>query len=419
MNSGPASATTPFDVEAVRAEFPILDQQVNGHPLVYLDNAATSQKPKAVIDAICDYYTGYNSNVHRGAHFLADKATRRFEQARHKAAAFINSPRVEQVIWTRGTTEAINLVANSWAASNLGPGDRVLVPALEHHPNIVPWQMVAQRTGARVHPIAVTGDGEIDLAALEASLDERVKLIAVGHISNALGTVNPVQTIIALGHNVGAKVLIDGAQAVAHTPVDVQALDCDFYAFSGHKMFGPTGIGVLWGRESLLSAMPPWQGGGEMIETVSFDGTTYQGLPYRFEAGTPDIAGAIGLGAAIDYLNALDRAGAAAHETALLDRAIEQAESFPGVQRIGQAHQVAGVLSFLLEGAHPADVGMLLDQQGIAVRTGHHCAQPLMTQYHIPGTVRASFAFYNTTDEVDRLFEALTKVKHMLLPEVK
>ncbi len=408
-----------FDVEAVRAQFPILHQQVNGHPLVYLDNAATSQKPRAVIDAICDYYTGYNSNVHRGAHFLADKATGKFEAARHKVAAFINSPGHEQVIWTRGTTEAINLVAASWAGTNLAPGDRILVPALEHHSNIVPWQMAAERTGAEVHPIVVTDKGEIDLDELRKVLDERVKLIAVGHISNALGTVNPIEIIIALGHDVGAKVLIDGAQAVAHTPIDLQALGCDFYAFSGHKMFGPTGIGVLWGRESLLSAMPPWQGGGEMIETVSFDGSTYQGLPYRFEAGTPDIAGAIGLGAAIDYLNELDRTGAAAHEQALLDHAIERAESFPGVRRIGSAHRVAGVLSFLLDGAHPADVGTLLDQQGVAVRTGHHCAQPLMTQYSIPGTIRASFAFYNTIAEVDRLFEALTKVKDMLIPDVK
>ena len=403
-----------FDVEAVRRDFPILQQQVNGHPLVYLDNAATSQKPNAVIDAISDYYRGYNANVHRGIHTLAEKATAAIENARQSLAGFINSPAPEQVLWTRGTTEAINLVAYSWGRSNLKPGDRVLVPILEHHSSIVPWQMATESTGAEVVPIPVTPGGEIDMMALDELLDERVKMVAVSHISNALGTVNPVAEIVVRAHRVGAKVLIDGAQAVAHTPVDVQALNCDFYAFSGHKMFGPTGIGVLWGRRELLEAMPPWQGGGEMIEQVSFAGTSYQGLPYRFEAGTPDIAGAIGLAAAVDYLQHLDRVAVAAHEADVLEYALAQGAAFDGLTRFGEADHVAGVFSFLMDGIPPSDVGMLLDQQGIAVRTGHHCAQPIMAQYGIPGTVRASFALYNTRAEVDRLFEGLAKARRML-----
>lgn len=407
----------PFDVAAVREAFPILHQQVNGFPLVYLDNAATSQKPEMVIDAIANYYRHDNSNVHRAAHTLADRATRAFEAARGKVAGFINSPSPEQVIWTRGTTEGINLVANSWGRRNLRRGDRILIPVFEHHSNIVPWQLVALDTGAEIVTIPVTPAGELDLDVLAVLLDdERVKLVAVSHISNALGSVNPISEIAAMVHQRGAILLVDGAQAVAHAPVDVQALDCDFYAFSGHKMFGPTGIGVLWGKQELLAAMPPWQGGGEMIETVSFaSGTTYEGLPYKFEAGTPHIAGAIGLGAAVDYLGGIDRAAAARHEYGLLQYTAERGEDFIGLRRIGEAHVVAGVFSFVLEGAHAADVGMLLDQQGVAVRTGHHCAQPIMDQFNIHGTVRASFALYNTIDEVDRLFEALTKVRSMLL----
>lgn len=410
-----AAQSVGFDVDAIRQEFPILHQEIGGYPLVYLDSAATSQKPNAVIDAISEYYRGYNANVHRAAHHLADRATRAFEGSRGKVAAFINSPSTKQVIWTRGTTEAINLVANSWGGANLKPGDRILAPAMEHHSNLVPWQMVAGRTGASVEAIPVTDAGEIDLDGLDALLDERVRLVAIGHISNALGTVNPVEDIAARVHDAGALLLVDGAQGVAHAPVDVQGLGCDFYAFSGHKMFGPTGIGVLWGRESLLDEMPPWQGGGEMIETVSFGGSTYQSLPYKFEAGTPDIAGAIGLGAAIDFLNGLDRSAVIAHEQELLAYAIERGDAFEGLVRYGKAHVNAGVFSFLLEGAHAADIGMLLDQQGIAVRTGHHCAQPLMAQYNVSGTVRASFALYNTQAEIDRLFEALDKVKSMLL----
>lgn len=405
----------PFDAERVRADFPILNQEVNGHPLVYLDNAATTQKPRAVIQALVDYYEQDNSNVHRGAHALADRATQKFEAARVKVAEFINAPEARQVIWTRGTTESINLVAASWGRANLQAGDRVLVSAMEHHSNIVPWQLAAAEKGASVEPIPVDASGTLDLAALETMLDERVRMVACGHVSNALGTVNPVADVVRLAHAVGALVLIDGAQAVSHWPVDVQALDCDFYAFSAHKLFGPTGLGVLYGKRDLLEAMPPYQGGGEMIETVSFAGTSFNQLPYKFEAGTPDIAGVIAFGAAIDYLNQLDRAGAAAHEQALLDYAEERARATPGVRLVGTSAHKTSVMSFLLEGAHPNDVGMLLDQQGVAVRTGSHCAQPIMEQLGIPGTVRASLAFYNTRADIDRLFEALEKVRQFLI----
>lgn len=403
-----------WDVEMVRADFPILDQQVNGYSLVYLDNAATTQKPTAVIDAIDHYYRCDNANVHRAAHVLSDRATSAFEHARQGVAAFLNSPKPAQVIWTRGTTEAINLVAFSFGLQNFKAGDKILVSALEHHSNMVPWQMVAQVTGAEVVAIPVTPKGELDQAAYTALLNDKVKLVAVNHVANALGTVNPVKQMIAQAHAVGAKVLVDGAQAVAHFAVDVQDLGCDFYAFSGHKLFGPTGIGVLWGKEALLEAMPPYQGGGEMIETVSFAGTTYNGLPYKFEAGTPNIAGAIGLGAAIEYLQGLDRVAAEQHEQALLAYCIELGDQ-AGLQRVGCAAQAVGVYSFLIPGTHPADVGMLLDQQGVAVRTGHHCAQPLMAEFGISGTVRASFSLYNTFADVDRLFQAIAKAKTFLL----
>lgn len=405
----------PFDAERVRRDFPILQQQVNAKPLVYLDNAATTQKPDAVIDAISDYYRHDNSNVHRAAHALSDRATAQFEQTRNDVAAFINAARRDEIIWTCGTTEAINLVANSWGRANLKTGDRILLSAMEHHSNIVPWQMVAEQTGAVVEVIAVDETGTLDMDAFRSLLNERVKMVAIGHVSNALGTINPVAEITRLAHEAGALVLIDGAQAVGHWPVDVQALDCDFYAFSAHKMFGPTGIGVLYGRESLLEVMPPWQGGGEMIETVSFDGTVYGGLPYRFEAGTPNIAGVIGLGAAIGYLRELDRAGAAGHENALLQAAVKAAGERDGLTMVGTAANRASVFGFLMDGTHPSDVGMLLDQQGVAVRTGHHCAQPIMAQYGIPGTIRASFSFYNTFDDVERLFAGLDKARDLLL----
>lgn len=404
-----------FDVERVRQDFPILHQQVNGQPLVYFDNAATTQKPNAVIDAISNYYREDNSNVHRGAHTLADRATAKFEAARIKVAQFLNVPEARQVLWTRGTTESINLVASCWGRANLEAGDRILVSAMEHHSNIVPWQMVALAVGANVEPIPVDASGTLDMAAFEAMLDARVKMVSVGHVSNALGSVNPVEQIIASAHAIGAKVLIDGAQAVSHWPVDVQALECDFYAFSAHKLFGPTGLGVLYGKLDLLEAMPPYQGGGEMIESVSFAGTTFNQLPYKFEAGTPDIAGVIALGAAIDYLQRLDRVGAAKHEQALLEYAEAKAGATPGIKLIGTAARKASVMSFVLEGAHPNDLGLLLDKQGVAVRTGHHCAQPIMEQFCIPGTVRASFSFYNTFAEVDRLFAAIEKAKQFLM----
>ena len=403
--------TQAFDAAAVRADFPILQQEVNGHPLIYLDNAATTQKPNAVIDAITDYYRNDNANVHRGAHALSDRATQKFEAAREAVAAFLNSPSSRQVIGVRGVTEAVNLVANTWGRSELREGDRVLLPYLEHHSDIVPWQMVCAQTGSSVEPIPVLESGDIDLDALDSMLDERVKMVALNHVSNALGTVNPVQQIIGKAKAVGAKVFIDGAQAVAHWPLDVQARGCDFYAFSGHKLFGPTGIGALWGREELLDAMPPFLGGGEMIETVSFSGTTFNTLPFKFEAGTPNIAGVIGLGAAIDYVQSLDRVAAAAHEQDLLEYTLALAADIDGLSRVGHPREAVGIYSFLLAGCHPSDVGMLLDQQGIAVRTGHHCAQPLMAHYGVPGTARASYTIYNTREDVDALMAGIRKAK--------
>lgn len=402
-------------INQIRNDFPALHQEVNGKPLVYLDNGATTHKPNAVIDAISDYYRTDNSNVHRGAHTLSDRATQRFEDARKTVQAFLNAAKAEEIVWTRGTTESINIVANTWARQNVKAGDQILVTAMEHHSNIVPWQMLCEQTGAELIPIPVSAAGELDMAAFAELLNERVKLVSVVHVSNALGTINPVAEIIEKAHAVGAKVLLDGAQAVAHWDIDVQALDADFYAFSGHKLFGPTGIGVLYGKEALLNAMPPYQGGGEMIEHVSFGKTTYNSLPYKFEAGTPNIAGAIGLAAAIEYLNGLDRVALAAHEDALLARSVELAEKLGGIQPIGTATNKASVFSFLLEGAHPGDVGTLLDQQGIAVRTGHHCAMPIMDQFCIPGTVRASYTFYNTLEDVETLFRGLEKAKMFLL----
>ncbi|WP_394200747.1 aminotransferase class V-fold PLP-dependent enzyme [Marinagarivorans algicola] len=404
-----------LNIEAIRAQFPLLHQEVNGAPLVYLDSAATTQKPQCVIDAVTEYYTGYNSNVHRGAHSLADKATIAFEGARQKVSAFINSPKPEQVLWTRGTTEAINLVAHSWGNHNIAAGDIILVSELEHHANIVPWQILAEQKGAKVVPIPLTEQGDIDQNAFTALLTSDVKLLALSHVSNALGSVNPVKQMVAAAKAKGITTLLDGAQAVAHFKVDVQALGCDFYVFSGHKLFAPTGVGVLWGKEALLNSMPPYQGGGEMIDTVSFEGTTFNGLPFKFEAGTPHIEGVIGLGAAIDFLNSLDNEAVAQHEADLMDYIIKKAANFAGLKRIGEAKYQVGAFSFLLEGTHPSDVGMLLDQQGIAVRTGHHCAQPLMSRFNIPGTVRASLSIYNTRDDIDRLFAGLEKAKLFLL----
>lgn len=414
MTPARAPAIAAFDAGRLRAEFPILAQQVNGKPLVYLDNAATTQKPVVVIEAIASYYREINSNVHRGAHALSDRATSAFEDARDAVCRFINAPSREQVIWTRGTTESINLVAATFARSRLRAGDEILVSGLAHHSNIVPWQLAAEAVGAKVVPIPVTDDARLDLEACARLLGERTRLVALEHVSNAMGTVHPVERIIAMAHAAGVPVLLDGAQAVGHMPVDVQALDVDFYAFSGHKMFGPTGIGVLYGKREWLESMPPWQGGGEMIETVSFEGTRYAALPYRFEAGTPHIAGAVGLGAAIEWLAGIDRAAATAHEDALLAHALELAQQLPGFRLVGSAPHKVAVLSFLLEGAHPQDVGTLLDQQGVAVRTGHHCAQPVMARFGVPGTIRASFSLYNTHAEVEGLFAALHKVRSFL-----
>lgn len=404
-----------FNVLDVRADFPILQQQVHDKPLVYLDNGATTQKPLVVIDAIEKYYKQYNSNVHRGAHTLSDLATVAFENTRLTVQRFLNAQHSEEIIWTKGTTESINLVAQSFGAAFIKAGDEIIVSAMEHHANIVPWQMLCERTGAVLKVIPVNEFGDLDMSAYANLLNPKVKIVSVVHVSNALGTVNPVADIVSLAHEAGAKVLLDGAQAVAHFNVDVQALNADFYVFSGHKVFGPTGIGCLYGKKELLDQMPPVQGGGEMIEKVSFNGTTYQGLPFKFEPGTPNIAGAIGLDAALTYLTNLDRAAIEQYENELLAYAHEKAEQCEGLRVVGTAKKKAGVLSFLINGTHPADVGMLLDQQGVAVRTGHHCAMPIMDQYEIPGTARASFSIYNTKQDVDALFAAIEKVKMFLL----
>ncbi|PHQ15757.1 aminotransferase class V-fold PLP-dependent enzyme [Marinobacter profundi] len=407
------SANKPaFDAAAIRRDFPILAQQVNGKPLVYLDNGASAQKPLAVLDAMDRYYREMHSNVHRGAHTLGDRATAAFEGAREIVRDFLNAASTREIIWTRGTTEAINLVANG-LAPQLREGDEILVSQMEHHANIVPWQMIAARTGARVVPVQVTPGGELDLESFDSLLGDRTRVLAITHVSNVLGTVNPVAELIARAKARGVITLVDGAQAVPHFQPDVQALDCDFYAFSSHKVFGPTGIGALYGKAALLEAMPPYQGGGEMIERVSFSGTTWNVLPYKFEAGTPAIAEAVGLGAAIKYLGQLDRPAVEAAENALLDRANQLVESVPGMEIIGTASHKVPVMSFKIAGLHPSDIGTLLDQQGIAIRTGHHCAMPLMDFYGVPGTARASFAFYNTLDEVDQLFTALQKIQRL------
>ncbi|WP_097458786.1 aminotransferase class V-fold PLP-dependent enzyme [Mangrovitalea sediminis] len=405
-------AVTGLDVEQVRQDFPILSQTVNGNPLVYLDNAASAQKPRAVLDAMTRYYETSHANVHRGAHTLGDRATAAFEGARETVRRFINAASTREVIWTRGTTEAINVVANG-LAPELKPGDEILVSHMEHHANIVPWQMIAERTGAVLKVIAINDAGELDLDSFEQQLGERTRVLAVGHVSNVLGTINPIKNLISRAKAAGAFTLIDGAQATPHMQPDVQDLDCDFYVFSSHKLFGPTGIGVLYGREQLLERMPPFQGGGEMIEQVTFEKTTWNQLPYKFEAGTPAIAEAIGLAAAIDYLDALGRPAIAAAEEKLWQSVMQHAADFPGLRLIGTARDKVPVLSFAIDGLHPSDIGTLLDQQGIAIRTGHHCAMPLMERFQVPGTARASFAFYNTLDEVDRLFAALQKIQRL------
>jgi cysteine desulfurase/selenocysteine lyase len=399
--------------DRVRADFPILSREVHGRPLVYLDSAASSQQPRAVLDAIEHYSTHLHANVHRGVHFLSQEATAAFEGARETVRRFINARSTREIIFTRGTTEAINLVARSWGAGNLRAGDEVLITHLEHHSNIVPWQMICAATGAQLAAAPLTATGEVDLAAFEKLISARTRLVAIAHVSNALGTVLPVHRMIALAHARGIPVLLDGAQAIAHQRVDVQQLDCDFYAFSGHKVYGPTGIGVLYGRESLLAAMPPWQGGGDMILTVAIERSTYNELPWKFEAGTPNISGAVGLGAALEYLDSLGRERVAAHEQQLLARATARLRAIAGLTLVGTAADKAGVISFTLQGIHPHDVGTILDRDGIAVRSGHHCAMPVMTYYGLPATVRASFGCYNTQADIDRLVAGLESVREV------
>ena len=405
--------TDPFDVERVRKDFPILSTRVGDKPLVYLDNGATTQKPNAVIDRVSRYYREENANIHRGVYRLSQLATEAYEDARRRVARFINAADEREVIFTRGTTEAINLVAASYARPTLKAGDEIILSALEHHSNIVPWQIAAEATGARVRVIPVNDDGELLLDEYAKLLSPRTRVVAVNHVSNALGTINEVRTICNLAHNVGAKVLVDGAQWVAHFKTDVREMDCDFYAFSGHKLFGPTGIGVLWGRRELLEAMPPYMGGGDMIESVTFEKTTYAQLPNKFEAGTPDIAGAIGLGAAIDYISSVGFDAFHDHEQRLLNYATEQLKAISGLRVIGAAKKKAGVVSFVLEDPplSALDAGTRLDREGIAVRTGHHCCQPLMARFGVPATIRASFALYNTVEDVDALVAALRKIR--------
>jgi cysteine desulfurase/selenocysteine lyase len=408
--AGAGAGPKGFDLAAVRAEFPILEVRVHGKPLVYFDNAATTQKPRRVIDSQRRYYESENANIHRGVHALSELATREYEGARETIRKLLNARESREIIYTRGTTEGINLVAQTWGRKNVGQGDEVLVTAMEHHSNIVPWQMLCEEKGAKLVVAPIDDQGQLVMSELEKLLSKRTRIVAVTHVSNALGTVNPVGKIVALAHAAGAVVLIDGAQAVAHLKVDVQALDCDFYVLSGHKLYGPTGIGALYGKAAILEAMPPWQGGGDMIASVSFEKTTYNVIPYKFEAGTPNIAGAIGLGAAIDYLLGLGLDAVAAWEQELLEYATRRLREIPGVRIVGTAAEKAAVVSFLLDGVHPHDVGTILDREGVAIRTGHHCAQPVMTRFKIPATARASLAFYNTKEEIDALVTGLKKV---------
>jgi cysteine desulfurase/selenocysteine lyase len=403
-----------LDIQKIRADFPVLDQQVNGSPLIYFDNAATTQKPKSVIDALSHYYKSDNANIHRGIHALAERATTAFELTRTKIKEFINAPSSDQIILTAGTTGSINLVAQTFGRANFSKGDKILISNLEHHSNIVPWQMIAQEKGAIIEVIPVDERGVLDLNAYRNLLDASVKLVAVNHVSNAIGTINPIAEMIQLAHAHGAKVMIDGAQSIAHLDIDVQALDIDFFAFSAHKLFGPTGVGVLYGKRELLESMPPYQGGGEMIKEVSFEGTTYNELPYKFEAGTPNIADVIALSAAIDYVNALSKEALFTQELALLAYATEQLSTIPGLRIIGTAPDKIAVISFVIDGIHPQDLGVLLDKFGIAIRTGHHCVQPLMKRFGLPGTCRASFAFYNTFEEIDLFVKALRRSINML-----
>lgn len=403
----------PYDVERVRADFPILSRKVRGHDLAYLDNAATTQKPRTVIDAISRFYEQDNANVHRGVHYLSQRATDLYEEARHKVNRFMGATVGCETIFTRGATEAINLVANSFGRGLVGPGDEVLVSFMEHHSNIVPWQMLCEATGATLRVIPMSHDGELLLDEYDRLLNGNTKIVAVTHVSNALGTVNPVSEMCRKAHEQGARVLVDGAQSAPHIPIDMQALGADFFVCSGHKMYGPTGVGVLYGRAEVLDRMPPWQGGGDMILSVSFEKTVYARIPNKFEAGTPPIAEVIGLGAAVDYLNAIGMENVAAHERGLLGHALAALRDVPGVTVIGNARHRAGVVSFVMDCAHPHDIGQLLDAEGVAVRAGHHCAQPVMRHYGVPATARASFGLYNTRAEVDALVRGLHRVREM------
>jgi len=403
----------PFEVEKVREDFPILTRKIHGKPLVYFDTAASAQRPLAVIEAVDNFYREHNANVHRGVHTLSQEATDLYEGGRRKLAEFINAPSWREVIFTRGTTESINLVAQSFLRPKLKPGDEILITHMEHHSNIVPWQMLCEQTGASLKVVPINQRGELEIDVLESMLSERVKLLGIVHISNALGTINPVAEVCRMAKRFDIPVLVDGAQAMPHTKVDVQALGCDFYCLSGHKMYGPTGIGALWAHEATLDAMPPWQGGGEMIKRVTFESTTWNELPAKFEAGTPHIAGGIGLGAVIDYLSAFDMADIAAHEHRVLDYATQRLGEIEGLRIIGTAKDKAGVISFTLGDIHPHDLGTIIDHHGIAIRTGHHCAMPVMQFFNVPATARVSFGMYNTEREVDMLVEALHKTREM------
>ncbi len=399
-----------LDLEAIRAEFPVLDVRPRGRELVYLDNAATTQKPRRVIERVSQYYSHENANIHRGLHYLSEQATANYEGVRGRVRDWIGAASADEVVFTRGTTESINLVASAFCRRRLSPGDEILISGMEHHSNIVPWQMVCEETGARLRVVPLNDRGEAELEDFEKLLGPATRFVSVVHASNALGTVNPVAEIVARAHEVGATVMIDGAQAAAHLPVDVQQLGCDFYAFSSHKLYGPTGVGVLYGKAELLEAMSPYQGGGEMISTVTFEGSTYKKAPHKFEAGTPNIAGVIGLGAALDFLAEIGLEAAAQHEAELLQYATEQLQEFPGVRLLGTAEQKVCILSFFMDAAHPHDISTILDTEGVAIRAGHHCAQPVMERYGVAATARASFALYNTRDEVDSLVSALRKV---------
>ncbi|MBK6964219.1 MAG: cysteine desulfurase [Bacteroidales bacterium] len=404
-----------MDIDKIRSEFPILGRSVHNKPLVYFDNAATTQKPQVVIDALVDYYTNLNSNVHRGVHFLSQQATTAFEEAREKIRKFLNARYNYEIIYTRGCTESINLVAGSWGRANIHAGDEILITALEHHSNIVPWQMLCEEKGAKLKVCPILEDGSLDMAALSQMLTTAVRLVAVTHISNTLGTINPVKEITRMAHEKGIVVLIDGAQALSHMKVDVQDIGCDFYAFSGHKVYGPMGIGGLYGREEVLNAMPPYQGGGEMIRSVTFEKTIYNELPFKFEAGTPNVGDAIGFGVALDYISNIGLDQIAAREHELLAYATERFKGDPLIRIIGNAPEKASLISFMIDKIHPYDAGTIIDQFGIAVRTGTHCTQPLMDSLGIPGTIRASFAFYNTREEIDKLMEAISKVEELFL----